>query len=196
MCGNRPFEEKEVIRRLRFQQHQSYKHILDDRRRGFNYFLGSILPLLPTPNATHPAIKQSPPTGVIGPAILPNRCGSRTRRYMLPENIVIPAVNNPAAMRFCGAAVVASRRTPECMSCKTLAMRSQQITAGRWIHLILCCCTPVRKPRGVCDTLLQAMGTEGPKRHACRTVDTPNSPECHDDETLIVRGVRDGRLGL
>lgn len=38
-----------------------------------SYFFGRILPLLPTPSATHPAMRQSPPSGVIGPAILPKR---------------------------------------------------------------------------------------------------------------------------
>jgi hypothetical protein len=81
------------------------------------YFFGRILPLLPTPSATHPAIKHSPPNGVTGPAILPKRCGSSTSRYRLPENIVMPAVKSAAATRFCGAAEVARRRTPEWMSC-------------------------------------------------------------------------------
>jgi hypothetical protein len=70
------------------------------------------------------------------------------------------------------------------------------MTAGKWLYLILCCCAPIGETRGVCDTLFQAVGAESPKRHACRPVYTPNSPECHDEETLIVNGVRDGRLGL
>lgn len=49
------------------------RHILDACCRPCTYFLGKILPLLPTPKATHPAIKHNPPRGVIGPAILPKR---------------------------------------------------------------------------------------------------------------------------
>jgi hypothetical protein len=47
-------------------------------------------------NATHPPIKHNPPSGVTGPKNL-NRCGSKTNKYILPLNIVIPAVNNPIA---------------------------------------------------------------------------------------------------
>ncbi len=55
-----------------------------------------ILPLDPTANATHPPMRHSPPSGVTGPRAL-NLSGFSTRRYMEPLNIVIPAVNNPAA---------------------------------------------------------------------------------------------------
>jgi len=68
--------------------------------------------LLPNANATHPPIKQSPPNGVTGPNAL-NLCGSSTRRYMLPLNIVIPATSKLAARVFFGATEVARRRTPE-----------------------------------------------------------------------------------
>jgi hypothetical protein len=46
--------------------------------------------------ATHPPIRHNPPSGVTGPRNL-NRCGSNTSRYIEPENMVIPAVNNPIA---------------------------------------------------------------------------------------------------
>lgn len=98
---------------------------------------------------------------------------------MLPLNIVMPAVKRPAAMRFCGATVVARRRTPECMSCKISARSGYRMKAGRMMYLILCSGAPVRETRGVCDALLQAMCAESSKRYACRTVDTTDSPECH-----------------
>jgi hypothetical protein len=72
--------------------------------------------LLATANATHPPIKHSPPSGVTGPKIL-NRCGSSTSRYMLPENMVIPAVKRPIASVFCGASTEVKVRTAEWMSC-------------------------------------------------------------------------------
>lgn len=117
---------------------------------------------------------------------------------MLPLNIVIPAVNNPAAMRFCGAAVVARRRTPECTSCKVSTTRRHLMTAFRTTNLILCRCAPIRKTCRVCDALLQTMGPEGSKRYAGPAVDAPNSPECHDellqgvDEILDVFLIEDG----
>jgi hypothetical protein len=72
--------------------------------------------LFPNAKATQPPIKHSPPSGVTGPKTL-NLCGSRTRRYMLPLNIVMPATNNPDASVFFGATVLARRRTPECSIC-------------------------------------------------------------------------------
>jgi hypothetical protein len=72
--------------------------------------------LRPTASATHPPIKQSPPSGVTGPINL-NRCGSSTSRYILPLNMVMPAVRSDIAMVFCGAATAASVRTAEWMSC-------------------------------------------------------------------------------
>lgn len=43
-----------------------------------NYF-NAILPLVPNANATQPAIKQVPPSGVTGPMNL-NLCGSSTNK--------------------------------------------------------------------------------------------------------------------
>ena len=71
--------------------------------------------LLPRANAAQPPIRHSPPNGVTGPSIL-NRCGSRTSRYMLPLNIVMPATKSEAAILFFGATLVARSRTPEWMS--------------------------------------------------------------------------------
>jgi hypothetical protein len=67
-------------------------------------------------NATHPPIKHNPPNGVTGPRNL-NRCGSKTSKYIDPENIVIPAVKRPMASVFCGHATDAKVRMVECMSC-------------------------------------------------------------------------------
>lgn len=66
-------------------------------------------------NATHPPIKHNPPNGVTGPRNL-NRCGSKTSKYIDPENIVIPAVKRPMASVFCGHATDAKVRMVECMS--------------------------------------------------------------------------------
>lgn len=70
---------------------------------------------LPTASATQPPIKHNPPNGVTGPRTL-NLCGSSTNKYMLPLNIVIPAVSRPMARVFCGAATEARVRTAEWMS--------------------------------------------------------------------------------
>jgi hypothetical protein len=69
--------------------------------------------LFVTASATHPPIKHSPPSGVTGPTYFPNRCGSRTSRYKLPENIVMPAVSRPMATVFWGATTEAKVRTAE-----------------------------------------------------------------------------------
>jgi hypothetical protein len=72
-------------------------------------------------SATHPPIKHSPPSGVTGPRNL-KRCGSRTRRYIEPENMVMPAVNRPIASVFCGAMTDVKVRTHEWMSCGTVSL--------------------------------------------------------------------------
>ena len=76
-----------------------------------------ILPLLPTANATHPAINAVPPSGVTGPSAL-NLSGAKTSKYIEPLNIVMPAVRNDLAQMFCrpGKATSAVRRTAEWMS--------------------------------------------------------------------------------
>lgn len=67
---------------------------------------------MPNAKAVQPPIKQSPPSGVIGPRNL-NLCGLSTRRYILPQNIVMPATSKLEARVFFGAATLARRRTPE-----------------------------------------------------------------------------------
>lgn len=52
---------------------------------------------LPKASANQPPMRHRPPNGVTGPRNL-KRAGSSTRAYMLPENMVMPAVKNPAAM--------------------------------------------------------------------------------------------------
>lgn len=84
-----------------------------------NYLTLGNTGLRPTASATHPPIKQSPPSGVTGPMNL-NRCGSSTSRYILPLNMVMPAVRSDMAMVFCGAATAARVRTAEWMSCVLL----------------------------------------------------------------------------
>jgi len=66
-------------------------------------------------SAIHPATKLVPPRGVTGPRNL-YRCGSRTSKYILPENIVMPTVKRPAAILFLGASAEETRRTPECIN--------------------------------------------------------------------------------
>ncbi|KAH5862213.1 hypothetical protein HBI90_146870 [Parastagonospora nodorum] len=68
-------------------------------------------------SATHPPIKHNPPSGVTGPRNL-NRCGSNTSRYMLPLNMLMPAVKSDMASVFCGATTEAKVRTHEWMSCE------------------------------------------------------------------------------
>lgn len=70
----------------------------------------------PNASAAQPPIRHSPPSGVTGPRNL-NRCGSRTSKYMLPLNIVIPMVNSDAATLFFGATEAVRRSTPEWTSC-------------------------------------------------------------------------------
>jgi hypothetical protein len=71
-------------------------------------FYNAILPLRAI--KAHPAIKQTPPIGVIGPSTFPSplsckRSGpARTIAYKLPENMVTPAVNRAAAVGFAGEA--------------------------------------------------------------------------------------------
>lgn len=69
--------------------------------------------LFVTASATQPPTSANPPNGVTGPTYLPNRCGSSTSKYKLPENIVMPAVSKPMASVFCGAATDASVSTAE-----------------------------------------------------------------------------------
>ena len=68
--------------------------------------------LFVTASATQPPIKHNPPSGVTGPRNL-NLCGSRTSRYIDPENIVMPAVNRPIPIVFCGATTEVNVRTAE-----------------------------------------------------------------------------------
>lgn len=77
----------------------------------FHLNLG-ITGLLPTASATQPPIKHRPPKGVTGPKNF-HRCGSNTSKYMLPLNMVMPAVKRPMATVFCGAATEARVRTAE-----------------------------------------------------------------------------------
>lgn len=72
--------------------------------------------LFVTASATQPPIRHKPPIGVIGPINFPNLCGSKTSKYKLPENMVIPAVSRPMATVFCGAATDAKVKTAEWMS--------------------------------------------------------------------------------
>lgn len=66
-------------------------------------------------SATHPPIKHTPPNGVTGPRNL-NRCGSSTSRYILPLNMLMPAVKSDMASVFCGATTDAKVKTHEWMS--------------------------------------------------------------------------------
>jgi hypothetical protein len=63
-------------------------------------------------SASQPAIRQAPPIGVTGPKDL-YFLASNTRRYMLPENIVIPAVKSAIAIVFPGATTEVIVRTTE-----------------------------------------------------------------------------------
>ncbi|PZD35645.1 hypothetical protein A1F96_00712 [Pyrenophora tritici-repentis] len=73
----------------------------------------TILPL--AANMIQPPMRHSPPIGVTGPKDL-NFFGSNTSRYILPENMVIPAVKRPIASLFCGATTEVKVRTAEWMS--------------------------------------------------------------------------------
>jgi len=70
----------------------------------------TILPL--AASIIQPPIRHSPPIGVTGPRDL-NFFGSSTSRYILPENMVIPAVKRPIASLFCGATAEVKVRTAE-----------------------------------------------------------------------------------
>jgi len=65
-----------------------------------------------TANATHPPIKHKPPRGVTGPRNF-HFAGSKVKRYMLPLNMVIPAVKRDVARVFWGAATLARTMAAE-----------------------------------------------------------------------------------
>lgn len=95
-------------------------HILSLPDTPFYLLLGrTSLPL--AASIIQPPIRHSPPIGVTGPTAL-YFFGSQTRRYMLPENIAIPAVKRLMASVFAGATTAVSARTAECMSCSHCAL--------------------------------------------------------------------------
>jgi hypothetical protein len=109
-----------------------YDHIEGpDTPHNFHSYLPSPAPyftlghtrLFPTASATHPPIKHNPPKGVTGPRTL-NRCGSKTSRYILPLNMVIPAVNRPRARVFCGAIAEVNVKATECINCRWVSAQS------------------------------------------------------------------------
>jgi hypothetical protein len=99
------------IHLLSYNPYPDPPHLI--HQRSVVYLNLGITGLFVTASATHPPIRHNPPTGVIGPITLPNLCGSKTSKYKLPENMVIPAVNKPMASVFCGAATDAKVSTAE-----------------------------------------------------------------------------------
>jgi hypothetical protein len=153
----------------------------------------------PKPNAAHPPIKHSPPSGVTGP-MNRNLAGSNTKKYRLPLNIVMPAVNSRADHVFSGATDEATRSAIEWIACSGLAsataglrcigskeVRSRHCSridqiktknAGRYFwrrglgqtNLILSSGSPVRQPRGVSNAFLEAVSAESTEDYGRRAI--------------------------
>lgn len=144
--------------------------------------------LLVNASAAHPPIKHSPPNGVTGPSTF-HRCGSNTKRYRLPLNIVIPVVKRPMASVFCGAIADAKVSATECINWIWSVNGTSGYVRGSMLafmgenqgisesYLVLSRSAPVCELRGVRDAFLEAMSTECAKHDRGGAIDAAYCPE-------------------
>jgi len=132
---------------------------------------------LPKANASQPPMRQRPPSGVTGPRNL-KRAGSRTSAYMLKENMLMPAVKNPAATGLSRA----TSRAIEWMiySCSEASGRFSQRrdVLDQWMErdLVLRGGAPARDLGGVRDARLEPVGAEGSEADAGSAIKRADAP--------------------